>query len=406
MLFSKYGEGRADRYLTNEIADAMAAAGVAVDVVVIPWDAPPGAPAAVRVQTNGVRVFSSPPMALGGLGKLVRLTSKWTLSSVVARWRARSFLRRRAYDLVFAMSPLSVLAALVMGVVRKPGTASYAYLVDFFPHHHHALGLVPGGLFLKLSAWLEGFLLRRFDVVASMSAQGDAYLKQHYRLRPSQETDILTLWTGEPVLDVVDRDEVRRVYGLPTTRSIAVFGGQIAEGRGIEEILASAALAETRSDILFLFVGSGPLAPQVRQAQADSSNVVLIPGLGRDRYLELAAACDVGIVCTVSGVDAPTFPSKTLDYLRAGLPIAASVEAATDYGRTIEQAGFGLATEAGAPEKLLDIILSISTDKTRAAQMSRQGRAALSDMFDVGRATAQILSSCNLKGRQTYSGRA
>jgi hypothetical protein len=39
----------------------------------------------------------------------------------------------------------------------------------------------------------------------------------------------------------------------------------------------------------------------------------------------LISACDVGIVCTVAGVDS-SFPSKTIDYLRAGLPIVAAVE--------------------------------------------------------------------------------
>jgi glycosyltransferase involved in cell wall biosynthesis len=398
LLFSKYGESQGDRYLTNELADAMVEEGFEVDVIVVPWDAPPNRSASLRTEVNGITVLSSPPIALQGMGRLLELASKWALSSVIAWWRARSFLKAKRYDLVFAVSPLSVLSALILGALRGRNARSYAYLVDFFPHHHQALGLFPGGPFISVAAWIEGVLIRMFDTVACMSESGEKYLRRHYRLGRTQRIESLALWTDDSTKVVVDRGAVRREFGLPVNRKIAVFGGQIALGRGIEEILQAADLAARDVDIVFLFVGSGPLEHLVRRAQASNENIVLVPALDRDRYLKLAAACDVGIVCTVSNVDAPTFPSKTLDYLRAGLPVAASVEAATDYGRFIEEAGFGLSTQAGSASKLLNIIMQISDDQNLASSMSLKGQAALSTIFSVRRAVGQITSACGLHG--------
>jgi glycosyltransferase involved in cell wall biosynthesis len=392
LLFSKFGKGPSDRYLSNELADALAEAGFAVDVVVIPWDAPPG-PARQYVQANGVSVLLSPPAYIGSLGKAVRLASKWALSSFVASRRAAAFLRGKRFDLVFAMSPLVVVAALILDQARRSGTRLYAYLVDFFPHHHGSLGLIPGPL-LGPAAWFENALLRRFDTVACMSPKGIDYLRRKYRISPRQTVEQLSLWTSELPIAPGDRSAIRERFGLSPQRQIAIFGGQIAKGRGIEEIIEASKLASaSHPDLLFLFVGGGPLEDLVRTAQTCAENVILIPGMARDLYLELASACDVGIVCTVADVDVPTFPSKTLDYLRAGLPIVASVEATTDFGALVNQEGFGLATEAGSPDRLLELVTRVTGDSRLAQDLVQAGQAALATTFSVDLTIAQITRS-------------
>lgn len=389
LLFSKFGKDLSDRYLSNELADALAESGFAVDVIVIPWDASPG-PARQYVQANGVSVLLSPPAYIGSLGKGVRLASKWALSSFVASRRAAAFLQGKRFDLVFAMSPLVVVAALILHQARRGGTRLYAYLVDFFPHHHGSLGLIPAPL-LGPAAWFENALLRRFDTVACMSPKGIEYLRRKYRIAPRQRVEQLSLWTSEPAIEPGDRSVIRKKFGLSPHRKIAIFGGQIAKGRGIEEIIEASKLASARHpDLLFLFVGGGPLEELVRTAQMCAENVILIPGMARDQYLELASACDVGVVCTVADVGVPTFPSKTLDYLRAGLPIVASVEATTDFGVLIKEEGFGLATVAGSPDRLLELVTRVASDSRLAQDLVQAGRAALATTFSIDRTIAQI----------------
>src|SRR5690606_34865777 len=111
---------------------------------------------------------------------------------------------------------------------------------------------------------------------------------------------------SEPVADV------RRRHKLPTDKHIVVFGGQITEGRGIDEILATADIApQSRSDIAFLLIGQGRLADEVRNRISQGAvNVIYRERIPRIDYLSLVAACDVGLVVTVRNVDVPTFPSK------------------------------------------------------------------------------------------------
>ena len=97
----------------------------------------------------------------------------------------------------------------------------------------------------------------------------------------------------------------------------------------------------------------------------------------------------------MAGVDVPTFPSKTLDYLRAGVPVVASVEATTDYGAFVEERGFGVAEVAGDPVRLLGGIARVLESPDARRAMVAAGRRTLTDIFDVNRAALALLDSAS-----------
>lgn len=392
MLCTKFGVSPDDRYLTNELADALAESGRKVLVVTLQWDATPGAATTTRHMPSGVEALLIAPTRIDGFGRLIGDLSKWVGSSLGA---AREFERRyaeRRFDLLIAFSPLVTVFALLL-VARGRVKRSYAYIVDFFPYHHANLGLLPRGLAVRIAVLFETFLLRRLDAIGCMSPLGVAFLKKNYCLARGQRAFVLPLWgdTGPGV--EIDRKSIRNRYGLPTDRPIAVFGGQITEGRGVEDILSAAAIAaDRRPDLIFLLVGRGRLVSLVQQRiSAGGSNIILLDAVPRDDYLQLVAACDIGIVATLANTEVPTFPSKTIDYLRAGLPIVASVEKTTDYGEFVTSRGIGLAVDAGRPEGLFDAVTRILDDDRLAAGMRAVAASTLADVFDVRRAAKEIV---------------
>lgn len=393
MLFSKFGETEKDRYLSNDLADAFADRGFRVLVIYLPWDNPEVRLERHYVQANGVEVLVSPLLSVKWLGKLGALLAKWGGSSLLAMYRGKRRFGRAPADLVVAFSPVVTGAFIWLWLLRTGRLGSYAYLVDFFPFHHRSIGVIPGGPILKVAEWIETALLRKFSVIGCMSPRGLEYLRKHYRLRADQATDIIPLWGPQSLAPEVNVAAIRKTHGLPIDRPIAVFGGQITQGRGIEEILANARLAQASgSRLVFLIVGRGPLAPLVQEAiDGGARNVFLLGEMGRDDYLTLVSSCDVGIVATVSNVDVPTFPSKTIDYLRAGLPVAASVEATTDFGEFVEARGFGVAVTAGQPGQLLAAIVEILSDEGRREVMIAAGRKTLRDVFNVEVAVTSML---------------
>jgi len=222
-----------------------------------------------------------------------------------------------------------------------------------------------------------------------------AYLKAHYRLRPKQKV-VLTPLSGEIAPPTpCPRDLVRVQHGLPLDRKIVVFGGQITEGRGIDEMLIVAAIAERgRPDLAFLFVGDGRLVPLIEQRIASGlSNVFLKSRLAREDYLVLLSACDLGLIATVPQVDSTSFPTKTIDYLRASLPIVAAVEETSDYAVLLRQWKVGVAVPAGNAKALYAAVSEMVDDPRTDAEFARLARACLEEVFDVGRAARRILES-------------
>ena len=117
--------------------------------------------------------------------------------------------------------------------------------------------------------------------------------------------------------------EARRRLGLPADRAIAVYAGRINARKGLDQVLAAAAL---RPEILFLLVGSEGAGPVERRA-ASRDNVRILPWCARAELPLRLAAADILLV---PAARAPlerygdcVLPMKLFAYLAAGRPILA-----------------------------------------------------------------------------------
>jgi glycosyltransferase involved in cell wall biosynthesis len=267
-------------------------------------------------------------------------------------------------------------------------------VTDFFPHHHRQIGVMPGGAIFRLALAVETWLMRRCAVIGCMSVANLAYLRSHYDLGAKPRTEVLGLWGPTDRPDPADRSAVRSAHGLPVDRPVVIYGGQLTAGRGFDEVLEAARLSAQRGlDPFFLIIGQGSLERELAQAAATGGNIAVKPRIPREDYLTLLAACDVGIVCTVPGVDVPSFPSKTIDLLRAGVPIAASVERTTDYADFIRDNGLGVTVEAGSAERLLGAITAIIEQPEPARRaMAVAARETLDRVFDVRKVSRRLIA--------------
>ena len=129
----------------------------------------------------------------------------------------------------------------------------------------------------------------------------------------------------------------------------------------------------------------------IRETMGDASNVFFLGQISRSEYLNIAAACDVGLVCTVDGVDVPTFPSKSIDYFRAKLPILASVELTTDYGSFISENLLGRVCEAGNPKALFETLMELIETPILMLEMGENGFQIYQNKFHVKKVAHELL---------------
>lgn len=392
MLVTQFAARGAPADPPRQLAEAFVAQGHDVKIVVIPWQHRQDT-IERYAEHDRLQVLRVPPLEPRGFGRIGSLFVRWAFSSWRARRHAAAFVGTGPVDIVYTTSPAVTMAFLIRWALRRFGARSYLYVVDFFPFHQRAIGLVPAGPVFDLARSQENALIRRFDVIGCMSPRNVDYLRAHYALGTGQQIEILPLSTGIEPLRRIDRDAVRSRHGIAADRVVAIFGGQITEGRGIETILEAAQLARTTVPALhFVLAGGGRLVHLVEEYIAlGGTNLTLVESLPRDAYLDLASACDIGLVATVPIADIPTFPSKTLDYLKAGLPVVAAVEPDTDFRPFVERHGFGTVVAAGDAAALHDALASLASNPLRRGEMAHAGRRTLEEVFDVNQAARRIV---------------
>jgi len=395
MLCTKYPLDSNDRYMTNELAGALVAAGHRVQVVVTDWDAPFGAPASSVRSVDGVDALVISPRRIAGLGPFVEKASKWTLSSLFARREMRKALANETFDLLVCFTPCVTVAAQLVWAIKRWPMRSMLFVHDFFPHHHRSIGLMPAGPVFEIARRTEEHLIRKFDVIGCIWPDNIVYLRKHHRVRPEQRVIWTPLWGEISPPPPRPKEATRKEQGLPLDRKILVFGGQITEGRGVEEMLAAATMAQgARPDLAFLLIGEGRLVELVEShIAAGGNNVIYRRRIPRTEYLSLISACDIGIVCTVAGVDSSSFPSKTIDYLRAGLPIVAAVEQDSDYREFLRRWNIGISIPAGDAIALFEAVIRVVDDQEIAANIAWSARACLEEVFDVRPAVKRLLDA-------------
>lgn len=334
--------------MTTELAQALVAAGHHVEVLLIDWDAGSGADERPDHVWNGVRVVRCAPRRVDGFGALVRNASKFVLTARRAGRLAREKLDLSGFDIFLAWTP-AVAAAPLIGMARRAGIPRrLLFIWDFFPDHYREIGRIPGGPPYWLARAWEQRLFDQFTGFLCTLPQNADYLREKFRVRADQTVQVTPIWSDVAPIAPTDRSATRRRHGLPEDRPIAVFGGQMVEGRGFDQMLAAAAIGrEAASPLLFLFVGDGRLAPMLRAHAQDHDNVLWRPGMPREAYVQLLCACDVGMAATTPGVTSFSFPSKTLDYLRAGLPVTAAVEPGSGFAALLERYGVGRCVSFG-----------------------------------------------------------
>jgi glycosyltransferase involved in cell wall biosynthesis len=372
-------------YLTTELAEALVKAGHEVEVLLIDWDAPPGADGSIETW-NGVRVVRCTPRWVDGFGRLVRHASKFVLTARRAGRAAWKAFDLKSFDVFVAWAPALTIAPLAGLARRARIPRRLLFIWDVFPDHYHEIGRIPSGPPLWLVRAWEQRLMDRFTALLPTLPQNAEYLRRRFRVRPGQEVRVAPIWTDMTPVPRADRLAIRRQHGLPEDRPIAVFGGQMIEGRGFEQMLAAAAIGrEAASPLVYLFVGDGRLAPVLQASQVD--NVLWRPGLPREAYLELLGACDAGMVATVPGVTSFSLPSKTLDYLRAGLPVVVAVEAGSDFSALLERYGVGRAVAFGDAQGFF----GATRDLAAGPRVCAAAQACLDEVFHVRQAVAAVV---------------
>jgi glycosyltransferase involved in cell wall biosynthesis len=380
IFLAKFDPTLKNPWLTDELCEALDIEGCLVDVFFLDWYSEFEEGTALIYENTRVHIIAP----FGSKSSLVSKMLHWTLSSYGVYRYYKSNFKSDFHDTLIVFSPSVMFGIALLGL---KSAFKHRILIqwDFFPYHQEQIGLIPFKWITRIGAILETKLLSTFTFIGCMSPWNVEYLISHYKLPSTVMTGVISLWAKVRPKPIINRNQLRTQYQLPLDKTIVVFGGQIAAGRGIEDIIAMAHLAKEKAHpVHFLVIGTGPKLSWLKSEAAQMEGFIsVLPQVPRDQYIELIASCDIGLVMTVPNVNIPSFPSKTLDYCCVAIPILAAVEKSTDYGHIVTEGGFGNYCDAGNPSDFYRLIYNLSEDINLREKMGWNARKFYEMNFDV-----------------------
>jgi putative colanic acid biosynthesis glycosyltransferase WcaI len=289
-----------------------------------------------RESLHGVDVYRCPlwvPETPNGFRRLLHLLS-FAVSSVPVMLR-QIFWRP---DRIFVIEPTLFCAPCALVTARLANAQAWLHIQDFEAEAFFGLGFSSGGFFRKCVTAVEGWLMRRFDRVSSISRQMVARLSGFGI--PEDRTTIFPNWVDtDRIRPGIRGRAFREEWGLGPDRKIVLYAGSMGNKQGLEMVLETAKVLQNDDpDIMFLLVGegSGKEVLVQRAGALGLRNVVFKPPQPPEDFPALLTLADVHLVVQKKGVSEAFMPSKLTGILAAGGKAIITADEDTELGRLVK----------------------------------------------------------------------
>ena len=275
------------------------------------------------------------------------------------------------FDLVLYSTPPITLVGVVEYIKKRYGARTYLLLKDIFPQNAVDLGILPKSglksLLYKYFRKKEKKLYEMSDMIGCMSQANCDYITKH---NPNVNPEKIEVCPNS--IEVVhtpmlpeQRCEIREKYGIPTDKTVFVYGGNFGKPQGIPFIIECLKTLTSNPNSFFLLVGDGTDFNKLEAffEQEKPSNMKLIKRLPKEDYDRMIFACDVGMIFLDHRFTIPNFPSRLLPYMQAKLPVLSCTDPNTDIGKVIVDGGFGWWCESNDVKAFSDIVNGINSEQ-------------------------------------------
>jgi glycosyltransferase involved in cell wall biosynthesis len=370
-----YPEITSTGYIVTHIAEGLAAKGFSVSVLCSqPTYSARGMWAPAKENRNSVVIHRSRGTTLDKDILFFRLINLVTITLslfVNVLWR----LKRFESVLVVTNPPsLPYFVAFACWLRR----ANCVLLIhDVYPELLVAVGkLRATSLLVRLLNKLNKLLYMSVNHIVVIGR--DMHTKIANRLDNEKQVSVITNWADIDQVIPIDKDQNALLRELCLREKFVLeYAGNIGYPNDIESIVESAAqLLGDKSDIRFLFIGSGAkkrwLEGEV--ARRNLSNVTILPSRPRDDQVNFLNACDIALVSLVKGMKGVSVPSRMYNILAAGKPIIAIAEPESEVALVVEEENIGWIVPPNNDEQLVNVIREAYSKPQRLAEMGRRAR--------------------------------
>lgn len=361
---------------TGEMAAWLAANGHDVRVVT----APPYYPAwkvdsaysglqHIHKTWNGVRVWRSPlwvPVRPSGSKRLLHLAS-FAVASLPL------MLRQLAWrpDIVWVAEPPLFCAPTAVFIARLVGAHAWLHVQDYEVDAAFALGLLKGAHARALVAWLESWLMRRFDCVSTIS---DSMMARALKkgVDPGKLVSFPN-WTDlNSIRPLPCPSTYRAELGIPDNAAVALYSGNMGGKQGLEIMAQAARMLASEPNLYFVFCGNGAGKEELVQLSVGLPNVRFLDLQPLERLNDLLGMADIHLLPQRADAADLVMPSKLTGMLASGRAVVATAGEETGLGKVVRQCG--AVVPPGDTPAFADAILMLARDPDRRRTLGQAGR--------------------------------
>lgn len=362
---------------SGEMAQWLTAQGHEVRVVAAPpyypnWRVAPGHRSwAYSTETIGkVKVWRAPiwvPRKPGGLKRVLHLLSFALSSAPVMLWQV---IWRP--DVVVTVAPAFVCAPTGRLVAGLSGARSWLHVQDFEVDVAFNMGLLKGQWLQRMVLAWEKHVLRKFDVVSSISFRMVERLGE--KGVESAKLSHFPNWVDVSRIQPLRRPSTyRQALGIPPEAKVVLYSGTLSEKHGLHILPECARLLAERGDIWVVICGDGVLKPLLEQATRGMPRVRMIPLQPIERLSDLLGLADVHVLPQTAEAEDLVLPSKITGMLSSGRPVIATCEPRSELAAVVRQCG--RTTQPGDARALADAVLDLVDDPELCQDLGRRARA-------------------------------
>jgi len=322
------------------------------------------------IKESGVKVIRVWTLPFHNVGPIARGIGQLALTLSITG----GGLLAGAIDAILVYSPpLTIgVAALFLSRIKR---APYVLNVqDLFPQNAIDLGVLKGRLPIRFFEAMESWVYKHAALITVHSEANARHIRA--KACASRRIEVVHNWVDLAEYPIgINGYTFRSKYGLDGA-FVVLFAGVMGHAQDLDTVIEAAKILQLEERIAFLLVGDGvEKARLVRRVdELGLRNVRFLPFVSKEKYPELVAAADVGLVTLKKSMKTPVVPSKILGYMAAGRPCVASLNHESDANAIVKNAGCGITVPAGDPELLADAIRRLFQSQESLREMGHRGR--------------------------------
>lgn len=262
----------------------------------------------------------------------------------------KSKLLQEPWDGVIWYSPTIFLGPLIKRLKKICHVRSYLIIRDIFPDWALDLGLLRKGVPYFILKKIAQYQYSTADIIGIQTTGNKKYFLG-FEKKKSVKLEVLVNWiSSAPNLGCRIDISKTSVAG----RLLFVYAGNIGVAQGVDIFLELAIAMRLNKKIGFLFIGRGSHLASLKTIARDNvlENTLFFDEIPSREIPGLYSQCHFGLVALDHRHKSHNIPGKFLTYIRAGLPVLATVNKENDLIDLIKSQNVGEVTDIQSVEAL------------------------------------------------------